>query len=113
MKKILFWVLMLCVTAVASATTYSVTISIQKNVEYQKNGQIIGTATESGGSQTITIAADTPYEAEQKALEKCSTMCRQSIAYKESDNALYKGQYCEKWVTEEPYSVTSIITVSN
>ncbi len=34
---------------------------------------------QSGGSQTILIYADNKYEAEQDAIEECSTMCQRSL----------------------------------
>ena len=110
MKKILVLLAaILGVTAMVSAQEirYKVTISVQVNYTYQdENGNTVGNDYAAGTPQVIYVMASTPYEAERKALDECSSMCR-TAAWKNEGYKKYNGKLYQCYSTKEPYSATA------
>ena len=113
MKKLIFALTALfCFNFTSMATTataaqrYLVTISVQITYNYYEGNTKIGSNTVMGTPQTIDVWADTPYEAQQKALSECSTMCKQS--YKDEGYRQYLGKSYKCTSEKVPYQIISV-----
>lgn len=95
----------------AEEARYKVTIQVQINYKYWEDGSCVGEDNEPGTPQTIYVMAETPYEAEKKALNECSSMCSSGLSKDEGfkkysgDGKIYK---CTS--TKEPYNATAVLS---
>ncbi len=105
-KKMLILVLVvisLGFSANAQKTRYSVTVTTFIKYTYvDENNNKVGETVLVGQAQTIDICAETKYEAVEKAIHECSTMCENS--YKDEGYKNYKGNM---------YKCTSIKYIDN
>ena len=61
----------------AEKARYEVTVQVRIIYHYyDENGYEVGTDTGAGTVQKIPVYAESPYDAEQQALNECSTMCK-------------------------------------
>lgn len=98
-KILLTFVALLCFTLSINASNsndgkykYKVTVKTEKvYYYYDQNGCKVGSDTETDQTYTINVWADNPEQAENKAKNKCSSMCRTSIPEKEGMKT-YKGK---------------------
>ncbi|MDR1563166.1 MAG: hypothetical protein LBS54_08845 [Dysgonamonadaceae bacterium] len=96
------------ISANAQNRSYTVTVNTLKTLHYYSDATyttLVGTSTVSGATQTITVCAKTSYEAEQKAIAECHTMCQRNCD-KVEPKANFGGKSC--WVTSslEPSSTS-------
>jgi len=114
MKKMLLAAAMIsCFVATANATRYKVTITVQKTyVYYDENGKEVGRDSKPDTPQTITVNADTPYDAEQLALNECSTMCTMKGLGKDEGKMKYNGKYYDCRSYKEPWDVTNVVATN-
>ncbi len=93
--------------AASAANKYRVTILVQVTYVYYENSNYtneVDRSTLPGTAQAITVYAETPYEAEQQALNECSTMCQSSsVRMKKEGPMVYKGKQCYVMSYKEPY----------
>lgn len=87
------------------AANYTVTVSTQKQIEFRDaSGSVISGKTEPGNAMTFYVVADSPYEAQQKALDQCSGACNSGIFHKEASGVPVNGVKCDKYVKFVPFN---------
>ncbi len=100
MKKsiaILFALFALAASKTAFATegkTYTVTIYVEHILHYYdpETGEEVGAKDSGVTTETVTVYAETEYEAERKAINQCQAMCSNSGTYQGKE--YYAGRTC-------------------
>ena len=100
-KILLTFVAFLCFTLSINASNsnddgkykFTVTVTTEKVYYYYENYTEVGRETKLDKTYTIEVWADTPNEAENKAINKCSTMC--STGFEKEGMKTYKGKLYE------------------
>lgn len=105
MKKFILMALALMTVIGVNAANYTVTVSVQAQIEWedQKTGDIVARETKIGRVLTFDVVADTPREAEDKVLHRCSNVCTSSRELVQKD-VLKNGKLCDKYIRNVPYS---------
>lgn len=98
MKKILFLLMaiVLGVSAAYAGKKYTVTVTYEIINVYFKSQttQEVGSKSLGTSTETFTIYAETPHEAEQAAVSQCSTVCN-TYNYVDQGDEMYNGVECD------------------
>ena len=91
---------------VVNAVNYTVTVKTQKQIEYREvdSDKLVEGTTEMGQTLTFDVVANTPYDAEQIALSRCSTACKSHTEEIEAKNVKRNGKLCHRYVKTVPFS---------
>ncbi len=79
----------------AEGKTYTVTIYVEQILHYHdaETGAEVGAKNSGVTKETVTVYAETEYEAEQKAINQCQAMCSNKGTYQGKAN--YAGRTCD------------------
>lgn len=96
--------IMLCSVA-ANAANYSVTVTTTKQVQYRdsKTDAVVLATSEVGNALNFDVVADTPYEAEQIALQRCQGACDSGQFHLEQKGIIKNNVKCDKYVKVVPF----------
>lgn len=97
---------MLLASAVGYAANYSVTVTTQRQIEYRDKAtnSLVDSESEAGNVMVFQVVADTPREAEDRALTQCQGACDSGIAVLAAENVTKKGKLCNKYIKTVPWS---------
>ena len=93
------------------AYKFIVTICTEKVYIYYDGYTEVGREVKPAQTYTLTVWADNPEEAEDKAKSKCSSMCRTNIPEKEGMQ-LYKGKLLKCESITRIYNASAIYATS-
>lgn len=105
MKALLLALAAICTFALsadavtAAGRNYKVTITVESIAEYYdaSSNQFLGNKSLGTTTQTLTLYAETPDEAEQKAKQECSYMCNSIGTYQGEGS--YNGKRCKIYLS--------------
>lgn len=111
MKKIILTALALTTVICANAANFKVTVSTQERIEWidKKTNETVATETKVGRTLVFEIVADTPREAENKALNECQGACDSGIPVLAQSDVYKNGKLCDKYVKTVPYSANAVL----
>lgn len=93
--------IVLGVSAAYAGEKYTVTVTYEiYNVYCDEYGGEVGRKSLGNSTETFTIYAETPYEAEQAAISQCSTVCQvnrndYTSSYINQGEEMYNGVKCK------------------
>ena len=113
MKKLFLMLFAMIATVAAYAENYNVTVETQKQVKYvltEDYNTVVWTCTEKGQTLTFAVVADTPREAEDKAINQCGTTCETDVWRTVASAIKFNGKICDKLQMVKPWKATAVIS---
>ena len=111
MKKLVLTFFAVTAVIFANAANWTITVTTQKQIKWydKKTGQVVAQETVVGRALTFDVVADTPRDAENRALHRCSSACNTDFEICVESGVAKNGKICDKYEKEVTYQATATL----